>query len=82
MTIADVGSIMAEVNVDEADIARVGVGQQAKVFPAAFPDQPVTGKVESVAMAPKSALPGAQARAAAMWSSCAWKTRSWRCARA
>jgi HlyD family secretion protein len=59
MTIADVGSIMAEVNVDEADIARVGVGQQAKVFPAAFPDQPVTGRVESVAMAPKTVL-GAQ----------------------
>lgn len=55
MTIADVGSIMAEVNVDEADIARVSVGQQAKVFPAAFPDQPVTGRVESVAMAPKTA---------------------------
>jgi HlyD family secretion protein len=53
MTIADVGSIMAEVNVDEADIARVAVGQQAKVYPAAFPDQPVTGRVESVAMAPK-----------------------------
>jgi HlyD family secretion protein len=62
MTIADVGSIMAEVNVDEADVARVAVGQQAKVFPAAFPDQPVTGLVESVAMAPKNALPGAQSQ--------------------
>jgi HlyD family secretion protein len=62
MTIADVGSIMAEVNVDEADIARVAVGQQAKVFPAAYPDQPVVGKVESVAMAPKSAMPGAQSQ--------------------
>jgi HlyD family secretion protein len=62
MTIADVGSIMAEVNVDEADIARVAVGQQAKVFPAAYPDQPVTGKVESVAMAPKGAMPGAQSQ--------------------
>ncbi len=62
MTIADVGSIMAEVNVDEADIARVAVGQQAKVFPAAFPDQPLIGKVESVAMAPKSAMPGAQSQ--------------------
>jgi HlyD family secretion protein len=59
MTIADVGSIMAEVNVDEADIARVTVGQQAKVFPAAYPDQPLVGRVESVAMAPKAALPGA-----------------------
>jgi HlyD family secretion protein len=62
MTIADVGSIMAEVNVDEADIARVAVGQQAKVFPAAYPDQPLTGRVESVAMAPKGALPGAQSQ--------------------
>jgi HlyD family secretion protein len=52
---------MAEVNVDEADIARVGVGQTAKVFPAAFPDQPVTGKVESVAMAPRNAMPGSAA---------------------
>jgi HlyD family secretion protein len=59
MTIADVGSIMAEVNVDEADIARVTVGQQAKVFPAAYPDQPLVGRVESVAMAPRAALPGA-----------------------
>jgi HlyD family secretion protein len=62
MTIADIGSIMAEVNVDEADIARVSVGQQAKVFPAAYPDQPLIGKVESVAMAPKSAMPGAQSQ--------------------
>ncbi|WP_323144631.1 efflux RND transporter periplasmic adaptor subunit [Massilia phyllosphaerae] len=62
MTIADVGSIMAEVNVDEADVARVAVGQQAKVFPAAFPDQPLSGRVESVAMAPKNALPGAQSQ--------------------
>ncbi len=59
MTIADVGSIMAEVNVDEADIARVARTQQAKVFPAAFPSQPVTGTVESVAMAPKGPTPGA-----------------------
>ena len=62
MTIADVGSIMAEVNVDEADIARIAVGQQAKVFPAAFPDKPVDGRVESVAMAPKPVLPGSQGR--------------------
>jgi HlyD family secretion protein len=61
MTIADVGSIMAEVNVDEADIARVAAGQQAKVYPAAFPDQPVAGRVESVAMAPRL-IPGAQGR--------------------
>lgn len=60
MTIADVGSIVAEVNVDEADVARVAVGQTASVYPAAFPDQPVRGTVESVAMVPKPAAPGAQ----------------------
>jgi HlyD family secretion protein len=61
MTIADVGSIMAEVNVDEADIARVAAGQSAKVFPAAFPDKPVAGRVERVAMAPRAAVYGAAA---------------------
>lgn len=53
MTIADVASMMAEVNVDEADVARVAVGQKAKVFPAAFDDQPVNGTVEEVSMAPR-----------------------------
>jgi HlyD family secretion protein len=59
MTIADVGSIMAEVNVDEADVAKVAVGQKVKVYPAAFDDQPVAGTVEEVSMAPKLALAGA-----------------------
>lgn len=59
MTIADVGSIMAEVNVDEADVAKVAVGQKVKVYPAAFDDQPVAGTVEEVSMAPKVALAGA-----------------------
>lgn len=59
MTIADVGSIMAEVNVDEADVAKVVVGQKVKVYPAAFDDQPVAGTVEEVSMAPKIALAGA-----------------------
>lgn len=59
MTIADVGSIMAEVNVDEADVAKVMVGQKVKVYPAAFDDQPVAGIVEEVSMAPKVAIAGA-----------------------
>jgi HlyD family secretion protein len=59
MTIADVGSIMAEVNVDEADVAKVAVGQKVKVYPAAFDDQPVAAIVEEVSMAPKIALAGA-----------------------
>lgn len=59
MTIADVGSIMAEVNVDEADVAKVAVGQKVKVFPAAFEDQPIMGVVEEVSMAPKAVIAGA-----------------------
>ncbi|MES3023329.1 MAG: efflux RND transporter periplasmic adaptor subunit [Pseudomonadota bacterium] len=59
MTIADVGSIMAEVNVDEADIGGVAAGQGARVFPSAFADRPIAGKVESVSMSPKPAAPGA-----------------------
>lgn len=58
MTIADVGSMMAEVNVDEADVARVAVGQKSKVFPAAFDNQPVNGTVEEVSMAPRMNLAG------------------------
>jgi HlyD family secretion protein len=59
MTIADMGAIIAEVNVDEADIAQVATGQPARVFPAAYPEQPISGKVEQIAMAPRPAQPGA-----------------------
>lgn len=59
MTIADVGSIMAEVNVDEADVAGVHAGQRARVFPSAFPERPLDGTVETVSLAPKV---GAQGR--------------------
>ncbi|MEO7496640.1 MAG: efflux RND transporter periplasmic adaptor subunit [Massilia sp.] len=58
MTIADVSSLMAEVNVDEADVAKVAPGQSARVFPAAFSDKPVSGKVESVSMTPKAGVQG------------------------
>ena len=53
MTIADVDGLLVEVNVDEADIGRVMVGQQVRVYPSAFADIPLAGKVESVSMAPK-----------------------------
>lgn len=59
MSIADVASIMAEVNVDESDIAKVALGQTVKVFPSAFDDQPILGKVEEISMAPRAAMPGA-----------------------
>ncbi len=60
MAIADVGSMMAEVLVDEADVARVANGQSARVFPAAFNDKPLVGKVESVSMVPKVSMQGSR----------------------
>jgi HlyD family secretion protein len=55
MIVADTASLYAEVNVDETDVARVGVGQGAKIVPAAFPDKSWTGTVEQVAISPRQA---------------------------
>jgi HlyD family secretion protein len=51
--VADTTSIDAEINVDETDIARVKVGADARVVPAAFPDKTLLGKVDQVAIAPR-----------------------------
>jgi HlyD family secretion protein len=51
--VADTTSIDAEINVDETDIARVRVGSEARVVPAAFPDKVLVGTVEQVAIAPR-----------------------------
>jgi HlyD family secretion protein len=55
MTIANPDSILTEVNVDEADIANVRVGQPAKVYAIAYPNLPVEGTVESIAVTAKVA---------------------------
>jgi len=55
MTIANPASIQTEVNVDEADIANVEIGQKAQVVAIAYPDQPVEGVVESIAVSAKVA---------------------------
>ena len=49
MTIADPARIIAEVYVDEADIAAVRVGQSAKVVAVAHPDAPMTGRIAFIA---------------------------------
>lgn len=54
MTIADPDSLMTEVNVDEADIARISVGQAVDVFAAAFPDTALRGEVESIPLSPRN----------------------------
>lgn len=58
MTIANIDTIMANLNVDEADIAGIGPGQAARLFPSAFPDQAVAGQVESVSLTPKVGTQG------------------------
>jgi HlyD family secretion protein len=55
MTIADPASIQTEVYVDEADVANVAVGQRAEVVAIAYPDDPVSGEVTSVAVSAKQA---------------------------
>jgi HlyD family secretion protein len=55
MTIANPASIHTEVNVDEADIANVEVGQNARVYAIAYPDRYVDGVVDSIAVSAKVA---------------------------
>jgi HlyD family secretion protein len=55
MTIANPESIHTEVNVDEADIANIEVGQKANVYAVAYPDHPVHGVIDSIAVSAKVA---------------------------
>ncbi|PZO06275.1 MAG: hypothetical protein DCF27_12905 [Lysobacteraceae bacterium] len=52
MKIADTSAIQAELKVDEADIAKIAVGQDVNVYAAAFPDLALVGKVHQIALAP------------------------------
>lgn len=55
MTIANPDSMLAEVNVDEADIANIEPGERARVYAIAFPDTAVEGSVGSIAVSAKVA---------------------------
>ena len=55
MTIANPESILTEVNVDEADIGNVAIGQEVEIVAIAYPDQPMRGVVDSIAMSAKRA---------------------------
>lgn len=52
MKLADTSALLAELKVDEADIAKVEIGQQVDVYPAAYPDTALRGAVEKIALAP------------------------------
>lgn len=53
MTIANPDSIITEVNVDEADIGNVALGQEVEIVAIAYPNQPMRGIVDSIAMSAK-----------------------------
>ena len=53
MTIANPSSIHTEVNVDEADIADIKIGQEAEIVAIAYPNQPMKGVVKEIAITAK-----------------------------
>lgn len=53
MTIANTSTMMTEVNVDEADIGRIAVGQEVAIHTAAYPDTPLKGEVAIIPLSPK-----------------------------
>lgn len=53
MTIGNPDSIHTEVQVDEADIANIKVGQEAEVVAIGYPDQPMKGVVKEIAITAK-----------------------------
>jgi len=59
MTIANPESMLAEINIDEADIADVEIGQKAEIIAIAFANSPLIGTVESIALSANRA-PGSQ----------------------
>jgi RND family efflux transporter MFP subunit len=58
--VADLDRLRAEVRVDELDVGRVHLGQQAAVYPGAFLDEGFPGVAESIA--PAAELEGRAAR--------------------
>lgn len=58
MTIANTATMVTEVNVDEADIAKIAIGQEVAIHTAAYPDTPIKGKVLTIPLSPKQAASG------------------------
>ncbi|HEX8479061.1 MAG TPA: efflux RND transporter periplasmic adaptor subunit [Telluria sp.] len=63
MTIANTSTMMTEVNVDEADIAKISVGQEVAIHTAAYPDTQLKGQVAIIPLSPKQTPGTAQAGA-------------------
>ena len=58
MTIANTATMITEVNVDEADIGKVVVGQEVAIHTAAYPDIAIKGEVMTIPLSPKANAPG------------------------
>lgn len=63
MTIANTSTMMTEVNVDEADIAKIVLGQEVAIHTAAYPDTPLKGEVAMIPLSPKQTPGSPQAGA-------------------
>lgn len=63
MTIANTATMMTEVNVDEADIAKIAVGQEVAIHTAAYPDTQLKGEVAIIPLSPKQTAGAAQSGA-------------------
>ena len=53
MTIANTDTMVTEVNVDEADIGKVAVGQEVAIHTAAYPEVAIKGEVLAIPLSPK-----------------------------
>lgn len=53
MLLADPSAILAELKVDETDIANIKLNQEAEIYAAAYPNQPFKGKVTHIGTAAK-----------------------------
>ena len=62
MKIADTSAILAELKVDEADVAKIGIGQKVDLYAVAYPDTAIKGEIEQIALAPTIEA-GSQGRA-------------------
>jgi HlyD family secretion protein len=58
MTIANTSTMITEVNVDEADIGKVIVGQEVAIHTAAYPDVALKGVVLTIPLSPKQNAAG------------------------
>jgi HlyD family secretion protein len=66
MTIANTSTMVTEVNVDEADIGKVLLGQEVAIHTAAYPDVAIQGRVLTIPLSPKQAAGQGQNGAASL----------------